>query len=380
VPATSALEFLEAELDSLREAHLLRTPGASVELRRAARILLCTNDYLGLGTRALDDDPPAALVPTGAGASPVVVGLHDAHVAAQHAIADWLQTEASLLFSSGWSANTGTIPALVGRGDLIVSDVLNHASIIDGVRLSRAETIVVPHLDVTAIDRALASRARRKLVVVESCYSMDADGYDLRELIDLTEKHGAILYVDEAHGLGVWGAEGRGRCFEAGVQPDVLVGTMGKAIGLGGAFVAGSRVLTDWLWNRARSLVFSTATSPALSDLIPRRIEQVRAAEGLRSRLASMSYQLRRALRDTTGAAPPGEGPIVPWIVGSPDRALRASSMLLEHGIGVLPIRPPTVPMGSSRLRFAVRADIADADWSHVLESVEKVAWSLGPS
>ena len=308
-----------------------------------------------------------------------MVGTFPEHLEVQRAFASWLGAEAGLLFPSGYAANVGALGALVGAGDTIISDALNHASIIDGARLSRASVLVVPHLELGAVEQALADSApsRRRLVVVESCYSMDGDRPDLQTLRSLCDAHDAILYVDEAHGLGVFGPEGRGVCAEFGVVPDVLVAPLGKAFGLQGAVVTGCVELTDWLWNRARSLIYSTAISPTLAKSALSRLDQVRRADHLRRLLHARSQELRDRLEQTTGARPRGVGPIVPWILGSPERAVLASKLLEERGLVVLPIRPPTVPDGSSRLRLTVSAGMAASTWQICLTAVEEVAREL---
>ncbi len=349
-PPEPALAFVEEELIRLQSRKLLREP----RLVSDSEVVLCSNDYLGLARRGLRPDAVAA----GAGASPLVVGFHTAHAAAEACLARWLLAEAALLFSSGYAANLGTIVALVGRGDVVVSDALNHASIIDGCRQSGAQVLVVPHLDTAAFARALASarQARRRLVVTESYFSMDADGPNLGALRSLCSAEGAILMVDEAHSLGVEGPLGRGRCAEAGVTPDVLVGTLGKSLGLQGAFVACSAALRLFLWNRARTLVFSTGLSPALAAAVPERLGFLVQAEDARSTIARLANWVRHELSQQ-GWPVIGSGHVVPIVLGSPDRAVDLSMGLRGEGLVVQAIRPPTVPEGSSRLRLTVTAD-----------------------
>jgi len=327
-------------------------------LRRRPRPLdggdasFCSNDYLGLATR------PAPQVHVGAGASRLVSGDHHAHRRLEEALARWLGVEAALVFSSGYAANVGTVAALAAPGDLIVSDALNHASLIDGARLSRARIVVTPHNDADAVARALRDRSEpRAWVLVESYYSMDADGPDLCALREATTETGAALVVDEAHALGVLGPRGRGRCAEAGIVPDVLVGTLGKAFGSQGAFVAGSALLRDWLWNRARSFVFSTGLSPASATAAHDALAIVERDPGIGSRVLALAARLRAGLSDLPhGLRPSGFGHIVPLVVGESDRAVRLSALLQEEGFVVPPIRPPTVPRGTARLRMTVTA------------------------
>jgi 8-amino-7-oxononanoate synthase len=315
---------------------------------------LSSNDYLGLA-RA----PEARAGAFGAGASRLVTGDDPAHERLERALAAWLGAEDALVFSSGYAANVGTVGALVGEGDLVVSDALNHASIIDGCRLSRARVAVVPHLDVGAVDAALRAHPRRRaLVVTESWFSMDGDSPDLAALRAVCEAHGAALMVDEAHALGVFGPEGRGLAAAAGVTPDVFVGTFGKAFGGAGAFVAGSAALLDWLWNRARAFVFSTGMPPVLAEVLADRLPRIRAAEAERAWLAALAVRVRRAV---PGRLPTvGHGPIVPIVMGTNDAALAASAHLRAHGFHVGAIRPPTVPEGTARLRLTLRADCTE--------------------
>ncbi len=358
---TVPLRFLARELADLEARDLLRNPPSIAEAAREGVINLCSNDYLGFASLPLAE--ASGGVRGGAGASPLVVGCWPAHLAAEAALCKWLNYPGSLLFSSGYAANLATISALVGADDLVLSDRLNHASIIDGCRLSGATIRVVNHLDVKAIAGILETeghRYRRRLVATESYFSMDGDGPDLAELRRITLQHDAILHVDEAHAVGVFGPQGRGRCAAAGVVPDVLVGTLGKSLGLHGAFVMGSAELRLWLWNRARSLVFSTATSPAIAASVPERVDRVVAAEGGRARVAAMA----RSVRDALGLKPAlpelEGGPIIPWIVGAPAAALDKAARLRAEGILVSAIRPPTVPEGTARLRVTVSAGLSD--------------------
>lgn len=352
----SALDFLELELAELARRSRLRTTPTPSSL--ASAIVLCSNDYLGLGRLAL---PPGAR--GGSGASALVSGYGPEHASAEEALARWLEVEAVLMFSSGYAANVGVVPALVGRGDAIYSDALNHASLIDGARLSGAEVHVFPHLDVEALERQLTAtrgRYRRRLVLSESYFSMDGDCADLVRLRALSDANEAILMVDEAHALGVFGPAGRGLCAAAGVAPDVLVGTLGKSLGLQGAFVAGASALRAWLWNRARSFVFSTAASPALAAAVPMRVARVAGADAERAWLEEASVKVRAVLAAAGAPMPPGsKGPIVPWVLGSEERALAASDELLQAGFLVKAIRPPTVPEAGSRLRLTLDAGLA---------------------
>jgi 8-amino-7-oxononanoate synthase len=359
----SPLAFLDDELAALDASGLLRPRKPA----RRPELSFCSNDYLGLARRLAS---PAA---AGAGASRLVSGEREEHAALERELTAWLGYPAAITFTSGYAANVGVLSALARPGDLIVSDGLNHASIIDGARLSRAEVVVVPHLDVEAVGRALEGRGdRRAWVVTESYFSMDADAPDLRRLRDLCDAAGAALVVDEAHAIGVLGPEGRGLCAEAGVQPDVLVGTFGKAFGAAGAFVAGRESLALWLWNRARSFVFSTGLSPVLARAALDGVRIACADAERRERVLAAARSLRTGLKDI-GVQPWGFGQIIPWVVGAPERACAVASALREKGLDVAAIRPPSVPQGTSRLRLTVTADHGPADIARALEAIGEV-------
>ncbi len=369
MPAGPPLRHLEAALAELSREGLLRDPAPALP-PSGALLKLCSNDYLGYATEPWPD----AQVRGGAGASRLVSGTDAAHDLAEAALSSWLGTESALLFSSGYAANLGTVAALAGPGDLICSDALNHASLIDGCRLSGATTRVLPHRDLDALERALAdgTAARRRWVVSESYFSMDGDSPDLSALRALCDRHDAALVIDEAHALGVFGPRGRGLCAEAGVTPDVLIGTAGKALGLQGAFVAGSSLLRTWLWNRARSFVFSTGISPALAAAIATRVARAAEDDPGRARLHAIETQLRRGLAALgVPTAPGARGPVLPWIIGEPAAALHLSSRLREQGILVQAIRPPTVPAHTARLRITVHAGLTPTDVERALAAFQ---------
>jgi 8-amino-7-oxononanoate synthase len=261
----------------------------------------------------------------------------------------------------------------------VFSDELNHASIIDGCRLSRADVVVYPHLDVSRLERELVRHgsARRRLVVSESLFSMDGDIADVRALREISSRADAALMLDEAHAIGVWGPEGRGLAAAAGIQPDLLVGTAGKALGSFGAFVATSRAIADLLWTRARSLVFSTGLPPAVSAATRASIEIVRSVEGAdaRKRLAEHARRLRAAVRGLGGAP---DSAIAPLIIGDDARVMAMSASLLERASPsgdryfVQGIRPPTVPEGSARLRVSLSAGHTSADLAGLASRLER--------
>lgn len=359
----AALGHLPEKLRALEQEGLLRTrPEPVPDVARS----FCSNDYLGLGGKTGPGSP------AGAGASRLIVGERAEHLALEGALACWLRTEGTLAFSSGYAANVGTIAALAEPGDLIVSDELNHASIIDGCRLSRARVEIVKHLDLSAVGCALGSRhPGRKWVVTESYFSMDADTPDLEGLRRLCDDHGAGLVVDEAHAVGVFGPGGRGLCAERGLVPDVLVGTLGKAFGAAGAFVAGAEALVAWLWNRARSFVFSTGMSPAVAAAALRSLDTIVEDEERRARLHRNASQLRSGLA-RLNLDLRGHGPIVPVVIGDSRQALRIADALRAEGIHVQAVRPPTVPPGTARLRLTTTAVHSPEDIEMALAALSR--------
>jgi 8-amino-7-oxononanoate synthase len=356
-----ALSFLDDALAAARRDHLLRVRPSSVP---SWLVCFCSNDYLGLAKR------PAPAAVCGAGASRLVSGEHAIHRELEVAAAELVGQATALVFTSGYAANVGLVSALAGPGDLVVSDALNHASLIDGARLSRATVQVVPHLDLDATAAALARpRAGRAFVLTESYFSMDADSPDLGALRRLCDEHSAALLVDEAHALGVLGPGGRGLCAEAGVQPDALVGTFGKAFGAGGAFVAGSDALVAWLWNRARSFVFSTGLSPVLAAAALEGVTTAARQPGRRETVLSRAAAVREGLA-ALGLVLRGRGPIVPWIVGDARKAVRVAESLVARGIDVRPIRPPSVPAGTARLRITLTAEHTQGDVDRLVGAI----------
>lgn len=381
---SSPLDFLSDELKALERKGLRRTletldspQGAEVTLADGSRVLnFCSNDYLSLAADPrLADAAARALLRwgSGAGASRLLAGDLGEHLALESAIAELKGTEAALLFNSGWHANVGTIPALVGDGDVVVSDALNHASIIDGARLSKARITVVPHRDLDAFEKALKQPARRKLVVTDSLFSMDGTIAPLRELRALCDAYGAILYVDEAHATGVFGKNGAGLAEAFGIRPDVQMGTLGKALGSFGAFIAGSANVREWLLNRARAFVFTTALPPSVCAASRTAIELVRTEPERRAHLLAMSERLKNGFAERGFAVADEVTPIIPLVVGSPDRALAMAQALRERGVLARAVRPPTVPEGTSRIRFVVQAGHTEAHVDRVLSVLDEL-------
>jgi 8-amino-7-oxononanoate synthase len=367
-PTTKApLRHLAADLAELERAGLLRVrPEPLDQPAERAAVYLGSNDYLGYRSSGRLTRYAVAAArehSAGSGASRLVLGEHRAHRMLERVLAAWLKVDDCLVFTSGYAANVGLISSLAGPDDLVVSDAWNHASIIDGCRLSRAKVVVVPHASVEAVRDALrSSPARRRWVVTEAYFSMQGDTPDLRGLRAVCDEHDAALVVDEAHAIGVLGPGGRGCASEAGVSPDVVVGTLGKALAVQGAFVGGSSDLCQWLWNRARSFVFSTGISPLLAAIGAGAVTEASHDDAGRARLASASKRLREGLLTAGISVASSHGPIIPVMLGEPSRAVGWSRRLAELGVRVQAIRPPTVPRGTSRLRIAARADLSDAD------------------
>jgi len=325
-------------------------------------VLLCSNDYLGLAAHpALAAAAADAAVRwgTGAGASPLVSGHMTPHRQLEQQLAAFKGYDACLLFGSGFLANTGVIAALAGPGDVVLSDALNHASIVDGCRLSRAETIIYAHNDLAGLERGLHQAAGRDAVIVtDAVFSMDGDVAPLAGIVELARRHGARVVVDEAHATGVLGPGGRGLVAELGLEDgvDVITGTLGKALGSYGAFVCCRTETAQFLVNRARSLIFSTALPPTVVASALAALELLVDDSALVGRLGANAQLLRAELAAAGLAVEAGTMPIIPLLVGAPETAVAISAEALARGAFAQAIRPPTVPDGTSRLRLAVSA------------------------
>ena len=365
----SLAEHARLRLEALTEAGLLRTPlevsspqGPTITVDGRTLLSLCSNNYLGFANDpALVEAVRGSLAVDGAGggASRLISGTMSAHREAERCLAELVALPSSLLFSSGYAANVGALQALYGPGDLVFSDALNHASLIDGCRLSRATVAVFPHRDLETLGTLLRQprpAGVQAVVVTESVFSMDGDLADLAPLRALCDAHDAALLVDEAHALGVLGPHGAGQARALGVVPDVLVGTLGKAFGLAGAFVAGPLPVVRLIENRARSYVFSTASMPSLAAGAVAAVALVRAADARRATLLAHADYLRGSLRALGYRVLDGQTPIIPVLVGDPSRAVAVADALRAKGCFVQAIRPPTVPTGTSRLRVVPMA------------------------
>ncbi len=371
------------ELEAIERAGLLRhlepleTPqGPVVDIGGRRYLNFSSNDYLGL---AADVDVVAGARTTamrhgfGAGASRLIVGDTTAHQHLERALASFFNAESALLFNSGYQANVGVLSTLAGAGDVIFSDELNHASIVDGCRLSRAKVVVYPHRDLSALQSLLAANpGRRQLVVTDAVFSMDGDRAPLRELERLARQAGAALIVDEAHAIGVLGPNGGGLCEQLQVQPDLRIGTLGKALGGFGAFALCSAAVRRWLVNKARSLIFSTALPAAVCGAAEAALARVVDAPQLRARLWR-NIGLFAAGLQKLGLPAHQDSAIFSVVLGRPERALSASLALREKGILAKAIRPPTVPQGTSRLRFALSAAHTEEHVTKALEGLAEV-------
>lgn len=346
-----------------RKTRLVSGPqGPSVVVDGKPALLLCSNNYLGLADHPKVREAAAAAAMkwgVGSGASRLVSGTMTVHRRLEDRLADFERTESALLFGSGYLANAGVIGALAESGGIICSDELNHASLIDGCRLSGTETFIYNHADMEHLEWGLAkARGRRALIVTDSIFSMDGDVAPIAEIVELASIYGARTVVDEAHAVGVYGPGGRGVVAEAGLEGQVtaLIGTLGKSLGSYGAFVACSASTADWLTNQARTLLFSTAPPPpsiagamAALELIttePRRIERVqRNAQTLRAALRTEGFDIEQQ-----------PTPIIPLVIGDASDTVAVCEGALADGVFAQAIRPPTVPEGSSRLRLTVMA------------------------
>jgi glycine C-acetyltransferase/8-amino-7-oxononanoate synthase len=376
---------LEARLEELRETGLYRRmrmisgpQGPRVVLDGKPVLLLCSNNYLGLADhpRVREAAADAAMRwGVSAGASRLVSGTMTVHRRLEERLATFKGTESALLYGSGYLANVGVISALAGKGGVVLSDELNHASIIDGCKLSGAEKVVYHHCDTEHLAWHLGrlETGREAIIVTDGVFSMDGDVAPLAELAELAQRHGARLVVDDAHGTGCIGPDGRGSVAEAGLEGevDVVVGTLGKALGSYGAFAACSRTVAQFLTNTSRPLIFSTAPPPpavagalAALDLVceqPRRVDKLQAnADVLRDALAREGFHVEGSSTQ-----------IVPLIVGDAALAMQICELAIEHGVFAQAIRPPTVPEGTSRLRLAVMA-------SHTKDELREAATVLG--
>lgn len=385
-----SLDFLGRELEALEGIGRLRTLRwlesplrGRVKMGGREVVLLCSNDYLGISQApSLKEAALKAFQEWGAGApaSRSISGSLLIHRQLEEELARLKGAEAALLFSTGYMANIGLLTTLVGEGDLILSDQFNHASIVDGCRLSRAEVWVYRHRDMDHLEELLKrSRHRRRLIVTDGVFSMEGDIAPLPQLRELADRYGAILMVDDAHATGVLGPEGRGTAEHFGLlgRVEVQMGTLGKALGLMGAFAAGEQVLIDLLVNRARTFMYTTAPPPPLVGMVLEALRIMRSEPWRRERLWENTRRMRQGLKER-GFQVLGSTPIIPVLVGEDRKTMEFSRRLLQRGVYVQGIRPPTVPEGSARLRISLSATHSSEDIELTLGAMEEVGRELG--
>lgn len=385
---------IREELESIRSRGLYRMTrliegkqGARVTVDGRDLLMLCSNNYLGLA------DHPALVEAsirgaeqygTSSGASRLVSGTMSLHEQLEADIADFKHTEAALIFNGGYVANIGILGALAGRGDVIFSDRLNHASIVDGALLSSARLVRYPHNDMAALARLLEKHrvGGRAVIVTDAVFSMDGDMAPLKELVALKRRHGAILVVDDAHGGGIFGPTGAGTAEEFGVSADVdiLMGTFGKALGSFGAYAACSGEIRELLVNRARSFIFSTSLPPAVLAASREALRIVRSPEGrkLREDLLANAAYFRSQLTAAGFSLPEGGTQIIPVLTGGAEVTMKFSETLCDEGLFLQGIRPPTVPAGACRLRCTVMATHARTDLQWAVERITCIGRKLG--
>jgi len=379
------MKNLSAELNQRRAAHLYRTRrqvscAQSSEMQVDGRTLLtfCSNDYLGLAAHpevitALQQGAEQHGV--GSGAAHLVIGHSSAHHALEEELADFTGRPRALLFSTGYMANIGVISALLGRGDTIFEDRLNHASLIDGGILSRARLKRYTHADASHLANQLGENQGEQMIVTDGVFSMDGDIAPLTELADKARQHDAWLMVDDAHGLGVLGKEGSGCLSHFGLSQNdvpILMGTLGKAFGTFGAFVAGSEELIETLIQQSRSYIYTTALPPAVAEATRASLQLVRRDEWRRERLKESVQRFRSGAQQLGLPLMDSITPIQPLLAGSAEQALAWSQQLEAQGILVSAIRPPTVPEGSARLRVTFSANHKDEHIDRLLNALDK--------
>src|SRR5947208_634958 len=388
------LDYLRDELATLGREGLLLHPrtlegptGARARFDGRDVINLASNNYLGLANHPrLNDAAATAAKDFGAGSGAVrtIAGTMTMHAELERRFADFKHADAALMFQSGFTANSGTVAAILSKEDVIVSDQLNHASIIDGARLSRAEIQVFPHKDWAAADRLLdetKDRGRRQLLITDGVFSMDGDIAPLPDLVQIAEKHQAIMMIDDAHASGVLGPGGKGTVAHFGLDPsrvDIQVGTLSKAIGVLGGFIAGPSHLIQWLVNRGRPFLFSTSAPPGVAAACIAALDVIRDEPERIDRLWTNTALFKAGLHDRGFDTGMSETPITPVIAGEETKAVELSHLLWEEGVFTPAIVFPTVARGQARVRTIVTADHTEEDLREALEAFEKVGRKLG--
>jgi len=380
------MKTLEQELAKRRAGHLYRErfvldspQGTEVRVGEESLLSFCSNDYLGLANHpevVAAFRAGAERYGVGAGASHLVSGHSRAHHALEEELADFVGAERALLFSTGYMANLGVVSALTDRHDVIFEDRLNHASLIDAARLTRAKVSRYPHADAERLAEMLARNQRPGLITTDAVFSMDGDMAPLADLFRLASRHGARLLADDAHGFGVLGKNGRGSFEHLEIplaSPAILMATLGKALGVFGAFVAGEAALIETLIQRARTYIYTTALPPAVAEATRASLRLVRAEGWRREHLRALVAKFRGGAQSLGFALAASTTPIQPLILGDAEKALEASRRLREHGILIPAIRPPTVPEGSARLRITFSAAHTATQVDRLLEALATV-------
>ena len=377
-------DYLQKELQDLESLGLYRSL-KTVESAQGREIVLdghrvlnfCSNDYLGLANDARIKAAGIEGIEKygfGSGASRLICGNMSPHEGLEVDLALLKKTERSLIFSSGYMANTGIISALMDRDSVILSDRLNHASIVDGIVLSRAKLMRYPHVDMQALEEILKDlpARQRKLIVTDSVFSMDGDRAPLSEIVDLAKRYEAMVMVDEAHAFGLFGRHGGGLVEELGLsaQVDIQMGTLSKAAGCFGAYVCGTKILCDYLINKSRSFIYTTAMPPALAYAAQRALQIIHQEDQLRCNVRKNADYLRAQLKEMGLDTMNSTTPIVPILIKDSVKAKRMSQQLLERGIFVQAIRHPTVPKDTARLRLTVMATHTQDDLDQLLNAL----------
>ncbi|WP_338752727.1 8-amino-7-oxononanoate synthase [Bacillus sp. FJAT-52991] len=383
-------EWLGNRLEETKASSLYRklrtmntAPCSERVIEGKRQLVFSSNDYLGLANeQCLVYAAETILHEFGVGSSGsrLTTGHTKWHLKLEERIANFKQTEASLLFSNGYLANMGVLSSLPERGDVILSDQLNHASIIDGCRLSKADTVVYDHINMHHLEQRLQETQsyERRFIVTDGVFSMDGTIAPLDQIMSLAKRYQAFVIVDDAHATGVLGESGRGTSEFFDVQPDVMIGTLSKAVGTEGGFVAGSNVLIDFLLNHARTFIFQTSIPPAICAASYAAFELIEQGQEKRQQLLAKIMDIKTGLEEMGFVVKGDHTPIIPVIIGENDVALAFAKKLTEKGIYAPAIRPPTVPPGESRIRLTVTADHTDPNIQALLQAFQVIGKELG--
>jgi 8-amino-7-oxononanoate synthase len=388
-------QIFKQHLEGLKEKGLYRSlrviqgeQGPWVELEDKRVLNLSSNNYLGMASHPRLKEASARATHShgcGSSASRLICGTLELHEALEKRLAKFVKTEGALVFNSGYAANVGIISSVVGKVDVVFSDEFNHASIVDGCRLSRAEVVIFPHNDMDALEEKISSSFhqdpdRRRLIVVDGVFSVDGDLAPLPELVRLADTYDALLMVDEAHATGTVGPGGRGALAHFGVEGKVhiIMGTLGKALGGFGAFAAGSLELIDYLINTSRSLIFSTALPPSVISSALAALDVLEETPSLVERVQENAGYMRESLKTLGYDVLSSHTPILPVMIGEAALSTEFSELLLKEGILAVALRPPTVPEGTARIRVTVMATHTREDLAFSVGVFEKVGRRLG--